>query len=244
MIALEQARELVVLLEAGEQQKADEFLFKISNYLHEPLYLGVGKITRQLHDSLNDFRLNPRVGKLANDEIPHAKDRLNFVIEKTEFAANRTIDAVDVSCSIASKLQSNLFKITSQWHELMKGKIDIHDFKILCHDLDGLISELGKDVGALQQQLTEILMAQDFQDLTGQVIRHVIDVVHEVENQLIDILSAFGSELNDEFNQAATLNENVLCVAEGPVLTEEKRKEKHVMESQNDVDDLLTSLGF
>ncbi len=149
MIVLDQARELVVLLETGEQQKANELLFKVGNYLYEPHYLGVSKITRQLHDSLNDFRLNPRVGKLVNDEIPHAKDRLNFVIEKTEIAANRTMSAVDVSCSIVSKLQSNVFKITPQWHDLIKGKIDIHDFKVLCRDLDGLIAGLGKDVGAL-----------------------------------------------------------------------------------------------
>ena len=241
MITLDQAKELVRLLESGNQEEADNYVMQITSDMHDPLFNEVGKLTRQLHDSLVDFRLDPRVGSLANDEIPHAKDRLNFVIEKTEDAANRTMDAVDVSVSIATKIQTELAQLRPQWNRLMDGSIDLATFKTMCQQLDQHMQSLEQSLGQLQSQMTEILMAQDFQDLTGQVIRKVIELVHEVESQLIDVLSAFGMHDDDEPQSSQHLD---TIRAEGPVVTQEKRQEKNILESQDDVDDLLTSLGF
>ncbi|PKF51743.1 protein phosphatase CheZ [Enterovibrio nigricans] len=240
MITLDQAKELVSLLEEGNQGGAEELLVKITSDSRNPLFNKVGKLTRQLHDSLVHFRLDPRVSDLATSEIPDAKDRLNFVMEKTELAANRTMDAVEATLPIADNLQECLAQVRPQWNNLMGGKIDIEGFKQLCHLIDELLTQVEGDTTKLQGQLTEILMAQDFQDLTGQVIRRVIELVQEVEKQLVEILTAFGL---DEDQQQETEQQTGI-EAEGPVVTEEKRQEKQVMQSQDDVDDLLSSLGF
>ncbi|WP_028024794.1 protein phosphatase CheZ [Enterovibrio calviensis] len=243
MITLDQAKELVSLLEEGNQESANELLAKLASDTRNPLFNEVGKLTRQLHDSLSNFRLDPRVSDLANSEIPDAKDRLNFVMEKTEIAANRTMDAVEATLPIADNLQDCLAQVRPQWNNLMGGRIDIASFKLLCHQLDGLLTQVEGDTTKLHGQLTEILMAQDFQDLTGQVIRRVIELVQEVESQLVEILTAFG--LDDEPKDTELETEQQSGIeAEGPVVTEEQRQEKQVMQSQDDVDDLLSSLGF
>ncbi len=239
MITIDQAKELVSLLESGNQDSANELLGKIALDSSSPLFIGVGKLTRQLHNSLADFRLDPRVNDLAINEIPHAKDRLQFVMEKTEIAANRTMDAVEATLPIADNLKECLSEVRPQWNNLMGGKIDVNNFKHLCHQIDQLLTQVEGDTIKLHSQLTEILMAQDFQDLTGQVIRRVIDMVQEVEKQLVDILTVFRLDA-EELN----IEQKTDIEAEGPIVTEEERQEKHVMQSQDDVDDLLSSLGF
>lgn len=239
MITIDQAKELVSLLEAGDQDAANELLAKINSNSAAPLFKEVGKLTRQLHDSLVDFRLDSRINDLAINEIPHAKDRLQFVMEKTEIAANRTMDAVEATLPIADNLQKCLTQVRPQWNNLMGGRIDVGSFKTLCHKIDELLTQVEGDTTKLHAQLTEILMAQDFQDLTGQVIRRVIEMVQEVETQLVGILTIFGHEHENENVEPQTGIE-----AEGPIVTEQKRQEKEVMQSQDDVDDLLSSLGF
>lgn len=242
MITLDQAKELVSLLEEGNQDGANELLVKVTSDTRNPLFNEVGKLTRQLHDSLANFRLDPRISDLANSEIPDAKDRLNFVMEKTEHAANRTMDAVEATLPIADNLQECLSQVRPQWNNLMGGRIDVASFKGLCHQIDGLLTQVEGDTTKLHGQLTEILMAQDFQDLTGQVIRRVIELVQEVEKQLVEILTAFG--LDEDHKEPETEQQQSDIEAEGPVISEQKRQEKEVMQSQDDVDDLLSSLGF
>ncbi|WP_150137841.1 protein phosphatase CheZ [Candidatus Enterovibrio escicola] len=239
MITLEQAKKLVSFLEEGNKKDANELLVKMSSDPYNPLFKEVGKLTRQLHDSLANFRLDPRISDLATTEIPDAKNRLKFVIETTEIAANRTMDVVEATLPIADNLHKCLSQVRPQWDNLMGGRIDLVSFKDLCYKIDGLLTQVEGDTAKLHGQLTEILMAQDFQDLTGQVIRRVIDLVQEVENQLVDILTAFG--LDDDHKQ---IEQKTEIEAEGPIVTKDLRQEKEVMKSQDDVDDLLSSLGF
>ena len=105
-ISLEQARELVAYLEAGEQDRADQLFLSLQDASSEGLFNSVGRLTRQLHDSLQDFRLDPRIEQLTADELPDAQNRLQYVIQRTEDAANRTMDAVEASLPLADKLNS------------------------------------------------------------------------------------------------------------------------------------------
>ncbi|KXI24157.1 protein phosphatase CheZ [Photobacterium sanguinicancri] len=239
MITLAQAKQLVSLLEDGQQDEANQLVLSAVNESRDPMYDEVGKLTRQLHDSLQNFRLDPRICDLAKTEIPDARGRLSYVIDRTEEAANKTMDAVENTLPIADKLHDNLLLVQPQWKRLMVGKIELHEFKTLCHNIDGLLTQVEGDSGELRSQLTEILMAQDFQDLTGQIIRRVIELVHEVEDQLVDILKAFDMEQDDK---AEALTEAQTIAPEGPIINSEERVD--VMSSQDDVDDLLSSLGF
>ncbi|MGF1690370.1 protein phosphatase CheZ [Photobacterium kagoshimensis] len=239
MITLAQAKQLVSLLEDGQQDEANQLVLSAVHESRDPMYDEVGKLTRQLHDSLQNFRLDPRICDLAKTEIPDARGRLSYVIDRTEEAANKTMDAVENTLPIADKLHDNLLLVQPQWKRLMAGKIELNEFKTLCHNIDGLLMQVEGDSGELRSQLTEILMAQDFQDLTGQIIRRVIELVHEVEDQLVDILKAFDMEQDDK---AAALTEAPTIAPEGPIINSEERVD--VMSSQDDVDDLLSSLGF
>lgn len=239
MISLEQAQQLVVLLEQGQQQQANTLVQTLVEEHHAPMYEEVGKMTRQLHDSLVSFRQDSRWNDLAKTDIPDARDSLSYVIDKTEAAANRTMDAVEITLPIAEQLQQTLLSLHPQWQRLMVGQIALTEFKQLCHDINALLLQVDQDSSLLREHLTDILMAQDFQDLTGQVIRRVITLVHEVEQRMLDILQAFGIEQAPLFS-SETLPSTI--TAEGPIINPQQRKD--AVSSQDDVDDLLSSLGF
>lgn len=243
LLSLEQAQHLVELLELGEVEQANSL---ISGALSDPtkskLFEQVGLLTRQLHDSLVDFQNDNRLSELANSEIPDAKDRLTYVIEMTDKAANRTMDAVDESLPLANRLNDNIQQVLPGWNSLMNREIELDQFKALCHKLDKILKDSEQDADKLKQLLTEILMAQDFQDLTGQMIRRVITLVQEVEVKLVKMLTMFG-EIDHKPKQGHANAPRVTGIeAEGPIMNAEARDD--VVSGQDDVDDLLSSLGF
>ncbi len=114
-ISLEQAKSLVEFLESGQQDAADAIIAEIQNPINSELFAEIGKLTRQLHDSLTNFQLDSRLNDLATADIPDAKERLNYVITRTEEAANKTMDAVEASLPIADNLQTGLTNIKPNW---------------------------------------------------------------------------------------------------------------------------------
>ncbi|MGY5611920.1 protein phosphatase CheZ [Vibrio brasiliensis] len=239
MISLEQAKQLVELLEDGQQQEADLLVKDIYENISNPMLQEIGELTRDLHESIKHFSFDERMSEIANDEIPDARDRLQYVIDKTEVAANKTMDAVDRCLPIADNLHNGLLQVRPQWNELMHGRIELAEFKALCHRIDDLLGEVEGDSSELRGQLTEILMAQDFQDLTGQIIRRVITLVNEVEGRLVEILTVFGSS---QLEQSAHNKNKASTDPEGPILNPQERDD--AVSSQDEVDDLLSSLGF
>tara|TARA_Y100001956_G_scaffold57523_1_gene56675 strand:+ start:600 stop:1319 length:720 start_codon:yes stop_codon:yes gene_type:complete len=239
MISLEQAKQLVELLENEQQQEANTLVRDIYENSTNPMLQEIGELTRDLHESIKQFTVDERMSVIANDEIPDARDRLQYVIDKTEVAANKTMDAVDRCMPIADNLHEGLLKVRPQWNELMHGRIDLAEFKALCHRIDDLLSQVEGDSSELRGQLTEILMAQDFQDLTGQIISRVITLVNEVEGRLVEILTAFSTSQMDESEDN---KKNASTDPEGPILNPHERDD--AVSSQDEVDDLLSSLGF
>ncbi|MBL1378369.1 protein phosphatase CheZ [Zobellella iuensis] len=243
MISLEQARELVAMLERGDQDGADRYLADVCMPQAKELLEQVGQLTRQLHDALQEFRNDPRLPELAASEIPDAKERLNYVIDMTDKAANRTMDAVEASLPIADRLNDRIQQVMPGWRELMNRQLELNRFKELCFQLDDFLKDSEQDADKLRQLLTEILMAQDYQDLTGQMIRKVINLVHEVEAKLVEILSVFGRLPGMEDVKAAPKPAPASAIAaEGPIMNKEHRND--VVSDQDGVDDLLSSLGF
>lgn len=248
-ITLEQARELVTLLEEGKQKEADDMFLRMKDKSSEGLFNSVGKLTRQLHDSLSDFQLDPRIEQMTADDLPDAQNRLHYVMQRTEDAANRTMDAVEASLPLADQLATQISSIEPAWEKLMGRDIELSEFKALCHQVDKFIKQAKGDSAQLQGLLTEVLMAQDFQDLTGQVIRRVIELVQEVEISLIELLRVFGDQerarderSKDDRSNTDNKKKSDPIGAEGPVINPNERKD--VVQGQDEVDDLLSSLGF
>lgn len=239
-VSLEQAKNLVKYLEAGEQEKADALVGEIQNPINSELFAEIGKLTRQLHDSLTNFQLDSRLSDLANADIPDAKERLNYVITRTAEAANKTMDAVESIFPVVDTIQNQIQTVKPLWQKLMKNDLDLTEFKSLCRDIDILLKTTESETTRMHGLMTDVLMAQDFQDLTGQVIRKVIELVREVEDSLINMLTVFGIS-SEEAKEVAKpkVGDNLV---EGPIVNKEERDD--VVADQDDVDDLLSSLGF
>ncbi|MBL4765516.1 MAG: protein phosphatase CheZ [Colwellia sp.] len=239
-ISLAQAKFLVEFLETDQQGKADALIAEIQNPINSELFAEIGKLTRQLHDSLTNFQLDSRLNDLATADIPDAKERLNYVITRTEEAANKTMDVVESVFPVVDNLAEQVRAVNPSWTKLMNNEIDLNEFKELCVDIDALLISTGKETQHIHSLMTDVLMAQDFQDLTGQVIRKVIELVHEVEESLINMLTVFGISI--EKPQERTLPKVGDNLVEGPIVNKENRDD--IVEDQDDVDDLLSSLGF
>ncbi len=235
LISLEDARNLVLLLEQEDINGANNLFKEASQSLNQPLFDEVGKLTRQLHTALADFHFDERLSSLTTHDIPDAKERLNYVIGMTEQAANRTMDAVEESLPLADAMQDKINQVRPRFEQLMKMELQLDQFKPLCYDLSQMLQDSNHDVDRLKELLNQVLMAQDFQDLTGQVIRKVIDLVCEVELSLVELLQLFGNQIDCERAPDQ-------ITAEGPVVAASNRVE--VVNGQDEVDDLLSSLGF
>ncbi len=253
-VTLDQAKLLVEYLENDQQDKADELLAEINNPINSELFAEIGKLTRQLHDSLMNFQLDSRLSDLATADIPDAKERLNYVISQTEEAANKTMDAVESIFPALDGIQEQLQLVDPSWKKLMRNEIDLGEFKSLCQNIDKLLKTTEQESVNIHNLMTEVLMAQGFQDLTGQVIRKVIELVREVEESLISMLTAFGvtedmlakangqSATNKDKEKVKPVTKVGKNLVEGPIINKEERNDVAV--DQDDVDDLLSSLGF
>lgn len=243
LISLDQARELVQLLEIGQHDTANQLVQQLAVPGSSELFAEVGKLTRQLHDSLKNFQIDPSLNNLLAEDIPDAKKRLNHVIDMTEQAANRTMDAVECCLPIADKLTQGLASLAPQWQKLMQRQLQVSEFKSLCHDVEGFLQQASGDSATLNALLTDVLMAQDYQDLTGQILRRVIELVREVEESLIGLLTAFGqSNMVMPTEMKPAKSKPKAHEAEGPIIDAAERDD--VVSGQDDVDDLLSSLGF
>jgi len=243
-ISLEQAKELVSLLEDGKQQQANQLLEDVYNRRNDKLFTSVGQLTRDLHEALQDFQVDPRIVQMTQDDLPDAQNRLLYVIEKTEDAANRTMDAVEACLPLADEMHHRVEKVMPAWNRLMSNDIELNEFKSLCHEVDDVLKRCAENMPQVHGLMTEVLMAQDFQDITGQVIRRVIQLVEDVEKNLIELLKIFGKEEERRNAQKAgsAPSKKDAALAEGPIIDADQRDD--VVGGQDEVDDLLSSLGF
>ena len=159
-ISLEDAKKLVTLIESGDNQSAHELLESASGQSSVELFAEVGKLTRQLHDSLNNFQSVTRIINMANEDIPNAQTRLNYVIEATEEAANKTMDLVDSCMPIAENLHNGIVNLLPQWNKLMSRELQLGEFNILVNEMDSFLKDGNDESAKLTGLLSEVLLAQ------------------------------------------------------------------------------------
>ncbi|MDD6317677.1 MAG: protein phosphatase CheZ [Succinatimonas hippei] len=229
------------LLEAGMLDAAEEKFWEVAQELrHDAIYDAVGNLTRDIHDAIMEFTEDQRIQVIAKVEMPIASERLKNIISMTGDAANATLDAVDKCEPLIRNLTATIDSLLPTWQELMNGQIDRYTFVNLCHKVDNLIIKTQKGANDLSDQLTKIMMAQGYQDLTGQMLQKVIKLVSEVEDKLVNFLVTFGKGKDTESLTAA---QTTGTAPQGPA-TETQKKTEDIASSQDDVDDLLASLGF
>lgn len=238
-IQLEAARALVTALENNNEQQAEQQLLILTQSQESDLFQEVGKLTRELHDALNNFDVDARLVDLTENEMPDTRDRLNFVIKTTEDAAHKTLGFIDQTLPLASGLKQTAEKIDESWHRFRMKDMNADEFRSLSKDIENYLPKVKQHSEQIHANLSEMILAQGFQDITGQVIRQVIDLVGEVESNLVQLVKVAGKHIDNNTKD----NKKVDPIkAEGPQINAEDNPD--VLNNQDEVDDLLSSLGF
>ena len=198
-------KELMAFMEAiavKDYVTADAAVEQLVESSEGGLYKEVGKVTRRLHDSLRSFKdaIDPKITSIVKKDMPSAVDRLQYCVQKTEEAANKTMSIVEKHMASMGELEENIQKLEGP---------------------DVAVDYLNEFRERYENDLTEIITAQSFQDLTGQTIQKVILLVADIEKELVGMVTAFGLKL------------------EGA-----GKEEIHEKVNQGEVDDLLKELGF
>lgn len=232
-------RALLEQLEAGDEDAAQESLDTLVRLRETTLYQELGRLTRELHDALKSFHLDARIADIAKEEIPDARERLRHVIDMTDKAANTTLTAVEESIPVCDTILDEAARLREDWGRFTRREMEAAEFRKLVKRVDEFLRQCGERAEVLRSRLNEVLMAQDFQDLTGQIIKRVITLVAEVEDNLVNLIRISGSR--EEESQAAGKEERDIK-AEGPSVPGTRQGD--VVGGQDEVDELLSSLGF
>ncbi|ATE60630.1 protein phosphatase CheZ [Thauera sinica] len=193
----------------------------------------LGQMARRLHDALRELGYDQALQQAA-DAIPDARERLGYIARMTEQAAARVLNATDVARPIQDALGADAKALGGRWDRLYANDLSVDEFKALAGDTRAFVARVADASRTTNAQLLEIMMAQDFQDLTGQVIKRVVELAQTLEAQLLQVLLEAAPPQIREERQSALMN--------GPVVSAAGRDD--VVTSQAQVDDLLESLGF
>ena len=230
------AHDLLASLENGDEQGAREVIDDLVKVRESNLYQEVGKLTRELHDAISAFGMDDRISDIAEHDIPDARQRLNYVITRTEDAADKTLTAVEKSIPLCEGMEQKAECVLNDWKSFTQREMDAEGFRKMSTEMDGFLSEQSSGFVELKSHLNNILMAQDFQDLTGQIIKRVINLVAEVEGNLVNLIKIAG--LPDHIEP----HKREVVELEGPAVPGVDSGD--TVSGQDEVDDLLSSLGF
>lgn len=242
------AESLLSSLSAGDFSAAATAIQDINEARDRSLYREVGKLTRGLHRAIRDFNIDMEGAGIPDDtksEMANAQDRLGYVLAKTQAAADKTMDMVEAGIPLAHQLGEEATLLKADWERLIRREMNPDEFRVLYRRVDEFLGRTQQSATTFGDHFNSILMAQDYQDLTGQVIKKVIALVEEVELNLVSLMRIAGTV--EELTGIVAADVPIAPVgpdvgAEGPVVNNEQRAD--VVKGQDDVDDLLSSLGF
>lgn len=190
------------------------------------MYQRIGELTRKLHDALRELDLDKKIESAAHSSLPDARDRLSYVATLTGQAAERVLCLVEQGQADQAELAGAAAALSGRWSAEGEATADA----ALVRETRVLLDDIPRRTDVARGQLLEIMMAQDFHDLTGQVISKIGELMCTVETSLLEMLvETRPVELRETPNGLS-----------GPVIT-------HTAETaanQGEVDDLLESLGF
>jgi chemotaxis protein CheZ len=186
----------------------------------------LGLITRQLHDTLTQLGVMPKLQQAA-DGLPDARSRLSYIAQKTGDAANKVLNLVD-------QAKAEHHRISSETRRIAASIVADPVKAVASGAVMNFVGDVESSTERIDQALTDIMMAQDFHDLTGQVVAKVVGLASELEDSLVKLLVKAAPAEAAHKVESAVLN--------GPVVSFEGRTD--VVANQGEVDDLLASLGF
>jgi chemotaxis protein CheZ len=158
------------------------------------------KLTADLQAALERFSIDSRIVDLAEKEVPNAKHRLDHVLKLTDEAAHKTMDLVEQSGPLAERTAQQAGDIVDSWRRFRRREIAVGEFQQLVVKLDAFLESARNDMEKVRGNLAEVVLAQGYQDLTGQIIRGVMRLVDELESALVELvrLSRTGNSRRDQ----------------------------------------------
>ena len=190
------------------------------------IFQQLGHITRQLHDTLQQLGVMPKLQQAA-DGLPDARSRLSYIAKKTGEAANKVLNSVD-----QAKLDHS--HITEETRRIAAAIVADPVRAVASGAVINFVGDVEAATARIDAHLTDIMMAQDFHDLTGQVVAKVVSLAADLEDSLLKLLVQAAPPEQAHKVEASLLN--------GPVVNAAGRTD--VVQNQGEVDDLLASLGF
>lgn len=236
------AKDLVKHLEAGDEIRADSVIDGMTHIRESDLFQEVGRMTRELHDAMLSFANDTRVNDITEDELPDAKDRLNHVINMTQQAADQTLNAVETFMPLCKEMSGQSRMLSRNWERFVGREMPLQDFRNLADELKKFLPMVESNSRQVYEMSNEVLLAQNFQDLTGQIIRRVIRLLEEMQEKLVGLLRIAGGQHVDESRKVKTRKKGTDDDDIGPHVL--GRKSEDAVSGQDEVDDLLSSLGF
>jgi len=220
--------------ELMQQQAAQPEIMSAMTHNDEMLNR-IGQVTRALHDNLSGLGLDKILEQVAQD-IPDARDRLNYVARMTEQAAERVLNATDAAIPLQTELATGATVLEARWKDVIAKPSLKSEYNLAADETLAFLTMTGSHTAATKALLMDIMMAQDFQDLTGQVIKKITTLAQELEQQLVQVLIDFSPSVAKK--EATTTSPSLM---NGPQIDPGA---VDVVASQEQVDDLLDSLGF
>lgn len=241
--------ELEALFETTKRnidQNIDSMETLVEEILHEPtlekveevynradaLYADVGKLAREFHTGLHKLGYDRAITQAVSEVMPDTRERLKYIATLTEQAAERVLTILDDIRPAVDDHLAEGEQLGEQWNQLFAGNLTVEEFKMLAQKTQSHFQRSSGVMKTAGQGFTDIMMAQDFQDLTGQVIKKIMTIVEDMEHNLAKILVA---------HQPQTTMADTGSLENGPVIDTSR---PDVVNSQQEVDDLLSSLGF
>src|SRR5438309_11940989 len=144
------------------------------------VYQQLGHLTRLLHDTLEQLGVMPNL-QIAADNLPDARSRLNYVAQKTGAAAEKVLNSVD-------QAKAEHEKIARETRAMAKSIMADPVKAVASGSVMNFVGDVEAATARIDTHLTDIMMAQDFHDLTGQVVAKVVKLANELEDSLVKLL--------------------------------------------------------
>ena len=247
------AKLLTEKLQSNQFEDASILIQTITQARDRHIFQSVGRLTRGLHNAIVNFNVDADLSKeppkIQTSDIHDASNRLSYVIELTQKAAEKTMDMVDEAAPIAMNLGHEANSLRDEWARLKRREMSVDEFRSLYQRMDNFLGQMVTGTEQLNKNLQNIVLEQGFQDLTGQVLKRVIGLINEVEKDLVSLVRIAGQveEIAGLANDRETLAHDHDIIqkrkteAEGPQINKARAD---VVAGQDEVDDLLSSLGF
>ena len=222
---LDTARQLCRALEAGDEASAESMISELNEVKSRAMLRQLADLTREVHQSFSGVAFDSKLIEMTKQAMPDARERLNYVIEKMEESTHHTLGAVEEMLGVTEQMTEN----THELETILTSGAAPETARLI------EFVNAGKAYGErIQRGLTEVLMAQQYQDLTGQVLKRTIEIVDELERGLVSLIT------QEWVAKPTAPSVPVDSIAgTGPAY----RAQANVVSHQTDVDDLLASLG-